>query len=72
MIIAENLTVGEREALTNGILLMNAAAEALVDKPFGTRMNISCPSCGDLALIWKSLNGHKGAVCRKCGAAAQE
>lgn len=73
MIEAETLTPQEREEFMQAIVFGNSAHEALSDKPWGERVEFTCPVCGGKAVAVRSTyNGHIHASCSKCGSGVME
>ena len=72
MTFAETYTAPEREALTNRITLLTAAAEVMQDKPYGSKLYMDCPICGGTSAAGKTKRGDIIARCYHCGAATWE
>lgn len=72
MIFAETYTAPEREALTNRITLLTAAAEVMRDKPCGSKLYMGCPVCGGTSVAGKTRRADIIARCFGCGTTTWE
>ena len=56
MTFAETLPPPERERLTNRIILLNAAATVMRDKPSGSKLYMDCPRCWECGTTTWEVN----------------